>query len=74
MIPEKNLIKSFIIINKWRVYILRHEIGRSSEGAARIEVRRPERGARKILGLENAVDAISDAEKPISQRISERAI
>jgi hypothetical protein len=29
---------------------------------------------RKILGLENAVDAISDAEKPISQRISERAI
>jgi hypothetical protein len=30
--------------------------------------------ARKIWGLENAVDAISDAEKPISQRISERAI
>jgi hypothetical protein len=25
-------------------------------------------------GLENAVDAISDAEKPISQRISERTI
>jgi hypothetical protein len=30
--------------------------------------------ARKILGLENAVDVISDAEKPISQRISEHAI
>jgi hypothetical protein len=30
--------------------------------------------ARKILGLENVVDAISVAEKPISQRISERAI
>jgi hypothetical protein len=29
---------------------------------------------RKILGLENAVDAISDAEKPISQRVSERTI
>jgi hypothetical protein len=28
----------------------------------------------KILELENAVDAISDAEKPISQCISERAI
>jgi hypothetical protein len=27
-----------------------------------------------MLGLENAVDAISDAEKLISQRISERAI
>jgi hypothetical protein len=27
-----------------------------------------------ILGLENAVDAISDAENPISQRISGRAI
>jgi hypothetical protein len=27
-----------------------------------------------MLGLENAVDAISDAEKPISQRISERAM
>jgi hypothetical protein len=30
--------------------------------------------ARKILGLENAVDTISDAEKPISQRICESAI
>jgi hypothetical protein len=30
--------------------------------------------ARKILGLENAVDAISDVENPISQRISECAI
>jgi hypothetical protein len=28
----------------------------------------------QILGLENAVDAISDAEKPLSQRISERSI
>jgi hypothetical protein len=27
-----------------------------------------------ILGLENAVDAISDAEEPISQHISKRAI
>jgi hypothetical protein len=31
-------------------------------------------GGSEILGLENAVDAISDAEKPISQRISERTI
>jgi hypothetical protein len=30
--------------------------------------------AQKNWGLENAVDAISDAEKPIFQRISKRAI
>jgi hypothetical protein len=30
--------------------------------------------AQKIWGLKNAVDAISDAEKSISQRISKRAI
>jgi hypothetical protein len=33
-----------------------------------------EGAARKILGLENAVDAICDAENPISQHISGHAI
>jgi hypothetical protein len=47
----------------------RHEIGRPE-----LRAKGPSGGEWKILGLENAVDAISDAEKPICQHISERAI
>jgi hypothetical protein len=54
-----------IFLTRYSKLWSRHEIGR-----------RPItwKSSRKMLGLENAVDAISDAEKPISQRISERTI